>query len=318
MTTLDEALKRIEDQFGKGSVMQGNEVVPCPTLSTGVGLLDRALGGGLAVGRQIEVFGPESAGKTTLIYSILSEAQKRGKCAFIDAEHSMDRSYAERCGVDVHGLLIAQPSNGEEALEIASQLVGSVELIAVDSVAALVPAAELAGDMGDQQVGLQPRLMGKAMRKLAGPCEETGTTIVWINQVRSSIGGPGGGKEVQPGGRALPFQASQRIRVAKRFKPAGDLVRGGEVYGHVVRADVRKNKIGIPFRTADFDIIYGQGIVKMNALIDLALSEGVVVQNGSYYVFGDIKGQGKEKFAANLREAEAQHELEKACQSSAN
>lgn len=313
MTDLDIALKRIEDQFGKGAVMQGSEMVPCETLPTGAVMLDRALAGGIAVGRQIEIFGPEGAGKTTLTYSILSEAQKLGKCAFIDAEHAMDRTYAERCGVDVHGLLIAQPGSGEEALEIASQLVGAVKLIVVDSVAALVPRAELEGDMADQQVGLLPRLMGKAMRKLAAPCEEAGTTIVWINQVRSSIGGPGGGKEVQPGGRALPFQASQRIRVSKRFKPAGDLVRGGEIYGHVVRADVRKNKIGVPFKIADFDIIYGQGVVKLNSLIDLALSEGVVVQSGSYFNFGDIKGQGKEKFAAKLRENDLIEELEKAC-----
>lgn len=313
MTDLDEALKRIEDQFGEGSVIQGDAVASFACIKTGAVMLDVALGGGIIRGRIHEVFGDEGSGKTTLIYSMLAQAQLLGPVAFIDVEHAMNHEYAESCGLCTHDMYISQPQSGEEALEIADQLVqsGAFSMIAVDSVAALVPQAELDGDMADMQVGLLPRLMGKAMRKLAPACERTGTTMVFINQNRMKIGGMGG--KTQPGGNALKFAAAQRISIAKKY-PAPDIKRGDEVIGHVVTAKTIKNKMAASGKKADFDIIYGQGVVGIHSLIDLGIAEGVIQKNGSFLTFGEIKGQGKSKLAAKLKEESMLDELEKACQ----
>jgi recombination protein RecA len=319
MTDLDEALKRIEDQFGKGSVLIGDEVVAAETISTGAVMLDRALSGGIARGACHEIFGPEGSAKTTLSYSILAQAQKLGKCAFIDAEQAMDKMYAQQCGVDVMGLYIQQPQYGEMALETADQLVksGEIVLIVIDSVAALTPRVELEGAMGDQTVGLQPRMMGQAMRKLVAGCKANNTTIVFINQVREKIGGPGGGGTTQPGGRALKFFSHQRISISKRY-PSPDITKDGVVLGHVVSAKVIKNKIGPSQTKADFDVIYGQGVVGLRSMIDLGLETGAIVKSGTYLKFGEISGQGKDKFIAAIQKAEAREELEKACTSPVN
>lgn len=311
---LEEALKQIREEFGDGAIMDGSSVVAAETISTGVLALDNALSGGIARGAVHEIFGTEGAGKTTLTYSVLSEAQKLGKCAFIDAEHAMDRQYAEACGLDVHGLLISQPSSGEEGLEIADKLVrsGEIVLVVVDSVAALTPKAELEGAMGDQTVGAQARMMGQAMRKLVGGCRRTGTTIIFINQIREKVGGFGGGSpEVQPGGRALKFFAGQRLDVRKRF-PAPELKRGDQVYGHVVKAKIIKNKIGQSATQCEFDIIYGKGVSKIGSLVDVAVAQGAASKSGSHYTFGATKGHGKEKFIEKLVADQRVEELREA------
>jgi len=313
MTDLDEALKRIEEEFGPGALMDGNSVVAAETISTGAMALDAALNGGIARGAIHEIFGTEGAGKTTLTYSVLSEAQKLGKCAFIDAEQAMDRVYAERCGVDVHGLLISQPSCGEEALGIAEHLAESgIVLIVVDSVAALTPKVELEGAMGDQTVGLQARMMGQGMRKLVGPCRRTNTTIIFINQIREKVGVMFGSPETQPGGRALKFFAGQRIDV--RAPAADKMVKDGHQYGHTATAKIIKNKIGQSQTKCQFDVIYGRGVDKTGSLIDHAVDIGVVKKaGGGNYSFKTVKGQGKAKFAAKLKEESMLEELEKAC-----
>src|SRR5437588_7492986 len=302
---LDTALGQIERQFGKGSVMRMNDraQVAIGAVSTGSLSLDLALGvGGLPRGRIVEIFGPESSGKTTLLYHVLSEAQKVGGiCAFIDAEHAMDPQYAKRIGVDVDELLVSQPDHGEQALEIADLLIrsGATDVIAIDSVAALTPRAELEGAMGDQTVGLQARMMSQAMRKLAGNLNRANTLCVFTNQIRGKIGVMFGSPETQPGGRALKFYASQRLDI-RRIETLKD---GVEAVGNRVRVKVVKNKVAAPFRQAEFDIEYGQGISSEGCILDLGLEHDIVQKSGSFFSYGDMRlGQGRGNVKAHLRE----------------
>src|SRR5438034_1052716 len=303
---LSGALTQIERTFGKGSIMRmGDEdaIVKVSTIATGALSLDLALGvGGLPRGRIVEIFGPESSGKTTLLYHLLSEAQKTGGiCAFIDAEHAMDPAYAKRIGVDVDELLVSQPDHGEQALEIADLLIrsGAIDVVAIDSVAALTPKAELEGAMGDQTVGLQARMMSQAMRKLAGNLNRTNTLCVFTNQIREKVGVMFGSNETQPGGRALKFYASQRLDL-RRIETLKD---GVEAVGNRVRVKVVKNKVAAPFRQAEFDIEYGQGISAEGCLIDLGLEHDIVQKSGSFFSYGnDRLGQGRNNAKAFLRE----------------
>ncbi len=306
---LAEALARIERQFGSGSVMAIGERPPAEVevIPTGALSLDLALGvGGLPRGRIVEVYGPESSGKTTLTYHAIAEAQRQGgRCAFIDAEHSMDPAYAERIGVDIENLLLAQPDYGEQALEIADLLVrsGEVALVAVDSVAALVPKAELEATMDEQQVGLQARMMSKGLRKLAGHLRESGTTCLFTNQLRERVGVIYGPRETQPGGRAMKFYASQRLDM-RRIETLKD---GERSLGICVRVKVVKNKVASPFGVAEFDIDFGEGISQLGCVLDLAVQAGVVKRSGPYFAYGEEKlGQGRAKAKANL---EARPEL---------
>jgi recombination protein RecA len=294
---LDVALGQIERQFGKGSVMRMSDrpQVTVGAISTGSLALDMALGiGGLPRGRIIEIFGPESSGKTTLVYHVMAEAQRRGGiCAFIDAEHAMDPSYARRIGVDIDNLLVSQPDTGEQALEIAELLIrsGALDIVAVDSVAALVPKAEIEGEMGDSHVGLQARLMSQALRKLAGTLNRTDTICIFTNQLREKIGVMFGNPETTPGGRALKFYSSVRLDI-RRIETLKD---GAEAFGNRVRVKVVKNKVAPPFKQAEFDIVYGQGIPWEGTVLDVALEKKVVQKAGSYFSFGDERlGQGRQ------------------------
>ncbi|HEX8052518.1 MAG TPA: recombinase RecA [Thermoleophilaceae bacterium] len=303
---LNGALGQIERQFGKGSIMKmGDEQfqVQVAAIPTGALSLDLALGvGGIPRGRIVEVFGPESSGKTTLLYHLLAEAQKTGGiCAFIDAEHAMDPVYAKRIGVDVDELLVSQPDHGEQALEIADLLIrsGAVDVVAIDSVAALTPKAELEGAMGDQTVGLQARMMSQAMRKLAGNLNRANTLCIFTNQIREKVGVMFGSPETQPGGRALKFYSSQRLDI-RRIETLKD---GTEAVGNRVRVKVVKNKVAAPFRQAEFDIEYGKGISTEGCLIDLGLEHNLIQKSGSFFSYGDERiGQGRNNAKGFLRE----------------
>jgi recombination protein RecA len=303
---LNSALSQIERQFGKGSIMRmGDEeaAVRVSAIPTGALSLDIALGvGGMPRGRIIEIFGPESSGKTTLVYHVIAEAQRLGGiCAFVDAEHAMDPAYAKRIGVDVDELLVSQPDHGEQALEIADLLIrsGAIDVVAIDSVAALTPKAELEGQMGDQTVGVQARMMSQAMRKLAGNLNRANTLCVFTNQIREKVGVMFGSPETQPGGRALKFYASQRLDI-RRIET---LKEGTEAVGNRVRVKVVKNKVAAPFRQAEFDIEFGSGISSEGCLIDLGLEHGILQKSGSFFSYGDERlGQGRNNVKAYLRE----------------
>jgi recombination protein RecA len=302
---LDAAVTQIERQFGAGSVMKlgDDAAIPVEAISTGALSLDLALGvGGVPRGRIVEIFGPESSGKTTLIYHILAEAQaKGGICAFVDAEHAIDPIYARRIGVDTDELLVSQPDYGEQALEIVDVLVrsGAVDVVAVDSVAALTPRAELEGQMGETQVGLQARLMSQALRKLAGNLNRADTVCLFTNQIREKIGVQFGSPETQPGGRALKFYCSQRLDL-RRIETLKD---GTEAVGNRVRVKVVKNKVAAPFRLAEFDVEYGAGISKQGCLLDLGLEHDLVQKSGSFFSYGDLRlGQGRNNAKQYLTE----------------
>jgi recombination protein RecA len=302
---LDVALANIEKQFGKGSLMRlGDEAaVPVRAIPTGAIALDVALGiGGVPRGRVTEIYGPESSGKTTVALHIVAEAQRAGGiAAFIDAEHALDPVYAQALGVDINELLVSQPDNGEQALEIADMLVRSnaVDVIVVDSVAALTPRAEIEGEMGDSHVGLQARLMSQALRKLAGSLHRSNCSAIFINQLREKIGVMFGSPETTPGGRALKFYSSVRLDV-RRIETLKD---GTDAVGNRVRVKVVKNKVAPPFRQAEFDILYGVGISREGSLIDLGVEEGIIRKAGAWFTYdGDQLGQGKENARTFLRE----------------
>ena len=302
---LDAVLGQIERQFGKGSVMKMNDQaqMAVPAISTGCLALDVALGiGGVPCGRIVEIFGPEASGKTTLIYHLIAEAQRKGGiCAFVDAEHAMDPAYAQRIGVNIDDLLVSQPDNGEQALEITELLVrsGALDIVAIDSVAALTPKAEIEGEMGDTFVGAQARLMSQALRKLAGTLNRTGTVCAFTNQLREKIGVMFGSPETTPGGRALKFYSSIRIDI-RRIET---LKEGVEAIGNRTRAKIVKNKVAPPFKLAEFDIIYGQGISWEGSVMDVGLEQKVVQKSGSYFSFDGVRlGQGRQNATAFLRE----------------
>jgi recombination protein RecA len=302
---LDVALGNIDKQFGKGSVMRlGDEVrVPIEVIPTGSIALDVALGiGGLPRGRVVEIYGPESSGKTTVALHAVANAQKAGGiAAFIDAEHALDPDYAQKLGVDTDALLVSQPDTGEQALEIADMLIrsGALDIIVIDSVAALVPRAEIEGEMGDSHVGLQARLMSQALRKITGALSTSNTTAIFINQLREKIGVMFGSPETTTGGKALKFYASVRLDV-RRIET---LKEGTEAVGNRTRCKVVKNKVAPPFKQAEFDIIYGHGISREGGLIDMGVEQGFVRKSGAWYTYeGDQLGQGKENARSFLRD----------------
>ena len=302
---LEVALSNIEKRFGKGAIMplKSVEKVQVETIPTGSLSLDIATGvGGIPKGRITEVFGVESSGKTTIALHVIAEAQKRGGVAvFIDAEHALDPKYAKKLGVDVENLYISQPDYGEQALEIAESLInsGAVDVIVIDSVAALVPKDELEGEMGEAQVGKQARLMSQALRKLKGAVHKSNTALIFINQVREKIGVMFGNPETTPGGRALKFFSDMRLEVRR----LGDVKEGGEKKGYRVKVRVVKNKLAPPFQEAEFDIIYGEGICKLCDLIEVATNLGILTKSGSWYSYGDKRlGQGKEQVKKYLQE----------------
>jgi len=302
---LDVALSQIEKQFGKGSIMRMGDSgqFDVTTISTGALSLDIALGvGGLPRGRVIEIFGPESSGKTTLATHVVAEAQRNGGiCAYIDAEHAMDPVYAKAIGVNIDDLLISQPDTGEQALEIADMLIrsGALDVVVIDSVAALTPRAELEGEMGDSHVGLQARLMSQAMRKLSGTLSKSQTIAIFINQLREKIGVMFGSPEVTPGGRALKFYSSVRLDI-RRIESIKD---GAEVVGNRTRVKVVKNKVSAPFRQAEFDIMYGKGISREGSLLDVGVDLGIVRKSGAWYTYdGEQLGQGRENAKVFLSE----------------
>jgi len=319
---LELAIDQIEKRFGKGSLMklgQAAAVAPIAVISSGSLALDLALGvGGIPRGRITEIFGPDAAGKTTLGQHVIAEAQKQGGlAAYIDVEHALDPAYARRCGVNVDDLLISQPDTGEQALEITEALVrsGAVDVIVIDSVAALVPWAEIEGEMGDAHVGLQARLMSQALRKLAAAIGKSGTAVIFINQLREKVGIIFGNPEVTPGGRALKFYSSVRIDLRR----VDSIKDGNQVTGSHVRAKVVKNKVGPPFRSAEFDIMFDHGISKEGNLIDLGIELGLVKKAGAFFSYGDTRlGQGRENAKQYLRQnPEPAREIEREIRASA-
>ncbi len=302
---LDAALGQIEKQFGKGAIMRlgDNQALDIEAISTGSLTIDIALGiGGLPCGRVVEVYGPESSGKTTLTLQVIAEAQKKGKtCAFVDAEHALDPIYAEKLGVNINDLLVSQPDTGEQALEICDMLVRSnaVDVVVVDSVAALTPRAEIEGDMGDSHVGLQARLMSQALRKLTANIKRSNTLVIFINQIRMKIGVMFGNPETTTGGNALKFYASVRLDIRR----IGAIKDGDEVVGNETRVKVVKNKVAPPFKQAEFQIMYGEGISKEAELIDLGVKQKLVEKAGAWYSYnGERIGQGKANVVKYLKE----------------
>ncbi|CAB1060248.1 RecA protein [Olavius sp. associated proteobacterium Delta 1] len=302
---LETALTQVERQFGKGSIMKlgSKEIIEVPVISTSSLSLDKALGiGGLPRGRVVEIFGPEASGKTTLALHAVAEAQKKeGIAAFIDAEHAIDINYAKRLGVNCDDLLVSQPDTGEQALEIADMLVrsGAIDIIVIDSVAALVPRAEIEGEMGDSHMGLQARLMSQALRKLTGTIGKTMTTVIFINQIRMKIGVVFGNPETTTGGNALKFYTSVRLDIRR----IGAIKDGQEVVGNRTRVRVVKNKMAPPFTEAEFDITYGEGISKTGDLMDVAVDAGIIDKSGSWYSYeGERIGQGRENVKRFLKE----------------
>lgn len=303
---LAAALSQIEKQFGKGSVMRmgdANAVRNIEVISTGSLSLDMALGvGGVPKGRVIEIFGPESSGKTTMTLHIVAEAQKTGgTCAFVDAEHALDPVYAEKLGVDMDELLVSQPDTGEQALEITDMLVrsGAVDVVVVDSVAALTPKAEIEGDMGDSHVGLQARLMSQALRKLTANIKKSNTVVIFINQIRMKIGVMFGNPETTTGGNALKFYSSVRLDIRR----TGAIKKGDEVVGNETRVKVVKNKVAPPFRQATFEIIYGEGVSREGEIIELGVAQGLIEKSGAWYSHnGERIGQGRENVRNFLKE----------------
>ena len=303
---IETALAALEKQFGKGSVMRlGSKeaVVPIAVISTGSISFDAALGvGGVPRGRVIEIFGPESSGKTTITLQIIAEAQKAGGlAAFVDAEHALDPAYAKKLGVDIDNLLISQPDYGEQALEIVEALVrsGAIDVLVVDSVAALVPKAELDGEMGDSHMGLQARLMSQALRKLTGTVSKSRTCLIFINQIREKIGVMFGNPETTTGGKALKFYSSMRIDIRR----IGAVKEGDVVVGSRTKVKIVKNKVAAPFRDAEFDILYGEGISREGDALDLAVTNGIVDKSGAWYSFqGERIGQGRENVRGFLKE----------------
>src|SRR5438477_10787872 len=301
---IEAALAQIDKQFGKGSIMRlgSREKVDVPAIPTGSLSLDAALGvGGMPRGRVIEIFGPESSGKTTLTLHVIAEAQRRGGlAAFIDAEHALDAEYAKKLGVDIENLMVSQPDSGEQALEIAEALIRSaaIDVVVIDSVAALVPKAELEGEMGDAMVGLQARLMSQALRKLTAVVSKSKTLLIFINQIREKIGVMFGNPETTTGGRALKFYSSVRLDI-RRINSIKD---GDEVVGSRTKVKVVKNKVAPPFKSAEFDIAYGEGISKTGELIDIGIEHRVVEKSGAWFSYGDLRiGQGRENSKAFLK-----------------
>ena len=302
---LEAAMGQIEKQFGKGSIMKlgENSALNIETISTGCLDLDIALGvGGLPKGRIIEIYGPESSGKTTVALHIAAEAQKRGGAvAFIDAEHALDPSYARNLGVDTENLIVSQPDTGEQGLEIAEALVrsGAIDVIVVDSVAALVPRAEIDGEMGDSHVGLQARLMSQALRKLTGTIQKTGCVAIFINQLREKVGVMFGNPETTTGGRALKFYASIRLDVRR----IDSIKQGESIVGNRTRVKVMKNKVAPPFKQAEFDIMYNEGISRTGNIVDVGVKEGIVQKSGAWFSYGDTRlGQGRENAKQYLKD----------------
>jgi recombination protein RecA len=303
LKALQLTLDKIEKGYGKGSIMRMGDsvIVDVPAISTGSIGLDVALGiGGLPRGRVIEIYGPESSGKTTLAIHAIAEAQKAGGiAAFIDAEHAFDRFYAEKLGVDIENLLISQPDNGEQALEITDHLIrsGAVDIVVIDSVAALTPKAEIEGEMGDSKMGLQARLMSQALRKLTANINKTNTCCIFINQLREKIGVMFGNPETTTGGNALKFYASVRLDIRR----TGQLKDGEEINGNRTKVKIVKNKLAPPFRKAEFDIMYGEGISKTGELVDLGVENEIIKKSGSWFSYGDTKlGQGRDAVKALL------------------